>query len=215
LPSKIRSKIVNDGVLNSGRERIARNAIAVIAKKGYGNTSTRELAEACGMSEAAMYRYVGTKADILHLISDRMLGFGFRLKEFVDSLENKRKSEILCESWRYYVSLVDKEEDMVMVVHREIVNLSQKDRDHQMNLLAVYIFERIIRDGIEDGEFSCDDPELVAYMMWTLAHDWALKRWFLRRHINMEQYIEQFMKIFLRSLRVSADQAIATEEVPT
>jgi len=210
----IRSKILNDEVLNDGRERIARSVIPVIAKKGYGNTSTSELAEACGMSEAAMYRYVGTKADILHIISERMSGgFGFRLMKFVDSLGNKRKSEMLYDSWHYYVSLVDEEQDMVMIVHREIVNLDPEDRAYQKNLLAVAIFERIIRDGIEDGEFSCDDPKLVAYMMWTLAHDWALKRWFLRSHFDMEQYIERFMKVFLRSLRVSTDQVLVPREV--
>lgn len=165
------------------------------------------------MSEAAVYRYVGTKSDILHLISRRMLGFGSRLTRFVDSLGNKRKAEILYESWQYFVSLVDEEQDMVMIVHREIVNLNPKDRDYQKNLLAVDIFERIIRDGIEDGEFTCDDPKLVAYMMWTLAHDWALKRWFLRRHVNMEQYIERCMKIFLEALQVSANQKRTTEKV--
>jgi len=209
----IRSRIVNDGVLNDGREHIARSVIPVIAKKGYGNTSTSELAEACGMSEAAMYRYVGTKSDVLHIISKRMLGFGLRLKEFVDRMEDRRKSEILYESWQHYVSLVDEEQDMVMIVHREIVNLDPEDRAYQKNLLAVAIFERIIRDGIEDGEFSCDDPKLVAYMMWTFAHDWALKRWFLRGHFDMEQYIQRFMKIILRSLRVSTDQVLVPGEV--
>ena len=50
------------------REAILREAAALFAQQGYGSTSMNEVAQACGLSKAALYHYVRDKSDLLLLI---------------------------------------------------------------------------------------------------------------------------------------------------
>lgn len=48
--------------------RLLRGAVGLFAARGYGGTSTREIAESAGMSPAAMYVHFPTKAELLFQI---------------------------------------------------------------------------------------------------------------------------------------------------
>ncbi|MCK4259446.1 MAG: TetR/AcrR family transcriptional regulator [Halanaerobiales bacterium] len=50
------------------KSRILENAIEVVAKKGYSASSTKEIAEKAGISEATLFKYYGTKDELLNQI---------------------------------------------------------------------------------------------------------------------------------------------------
>lgn len=50
------------------RDAILRHAAALFATQGYGSTSMNEVAQACGLSKAALYHYVRDKSELLLLI---------------------------------------------------------------------------------------------------------------------------------------------------
>jgi AcrR family transcriptional regulator len=54
-------------------EEILRAAGEVFARRGYHQASTREIAQAAGLSLAGLYHYVGTKDELLFLVLDRAL----------------------------------------------------------------------------------------------------------------------------------------------
>jgi AcrR family transcriptional regulator len=201
----IRSSIVNDTLLGEGRERIARDAIKAFVKTGYASTTTRQIAEACGMSEGSLYRYVGSKSDILHLIGRTLITkIDQPLEEYAKELGDISRTEALRKCWQYYISRVNLDQDLVIVLNREIVSFGQEDRDELIGVdpLAMRVFERFLHEGIQSGEFVCNNQRLFAYDMWILAQEWALKRWLLRRQFTLEQYTELHLENFLRSLGV-------------
>jgi TetR/AcrR family transcriptional regulator len=51
------------------RDRILHQAAALFAEQGYGGTSMNEVAQACGVSKAALYHYVRDKSELLMLIA--------------------------------------------------------------------------------------------------------------------------------------------------
>jgi TetR/AcrR family transcriptional regulator len=51
------------------RDRILRQAAELFALQGYGGTSMNEVAQACGVSKAALYHYVRDKSELLILIA--------------------------------------------------------------------------------------------------------------------------------------------------
>ena len=57
------------------RTEIAENALKLFIRKGYLKTTTREIAQACGMSTGALYHYIGTKEDILSLLNKNTFSF--------------------------------------------------------------------------------------------------------------------------------------------
>ena len=64
----IRTRSNDEKLVQEKRHLIARRAIELFAEKGFKATTMRELAQACGMAQGAVYHYIGTKDDILHLI---------------------------------------------------------------------------------------------------------------------------------------------------
>ena len=165
------------------------------------------------MSEGSLYNYVGTKSDILHLIAQLLDRFGLEFREFMKGLKDISRTEVLCKCWRYYTSLVDREQDLIMISHRETVNFAPDDRANRtVEPMAIGIFEGILHEGVECGEFTCSHPKQIAYDMWTLAHDWALKRWLLKGYFTLEQYTEWHLENFLKLLGVSTEQLVTTKE---
>lgn len=51
------------------RERILRQAAELFARQGFSGTSMNEVAQACGVSKAALYHYVRDKSELLLLIA--------------------------------------------------------------------------------------------------------------------------------------------------
>ena len=51
------------------RERILHQAAELFAVQGYGGTTMNEVAQACGVSKAALYHYVRDKSELLTLIA--------------------------------------------------------------------------------------------------------------------------------------------------
>jgi len=56
------------------RERILSVAAEQFAERGYASTSIRDLADALGVTKAALYYHFGSKAEILHALVDQPIG---------------------------------------------------------------------------------------------------------------------------------------------
>jgi AcrR family transcriptional regulator len=56
------------------REEIVEQAMALFARKGFRGVRTKDLAEACGVSEALLYHFFASKADLYDAILERKIG---------------------------------------------------------------------------------------------------------------------------------------------
>lgn len=65
------------------REQILRSAAALFARRGYAGTSMNDVAEACGVSKAALYHYVRDKEALLAAIAG---GHIDRLRALVEAV---------------------------------------------------------------------------------------------------------------------------------
>jgi len=64
------------------------------------------------------------------------------------------------------------------------------------------IFEKLLKRGIEEGEFSIDDPKLIAHDIVVLGHAWAFRRWHLRKHWTFKTYVKEQTDAMLRTITV-------------
>jgi TetR/AcrR family transcriptional regulator, cholesterol catabolism regulator len=55
-------------------DRILRIAAAEIARRGFHNTSIRDISRATGVSVSGLYYYVGSKEELLYRIQDHCFG---------------------------------------------------------------------------------------------------------------------------------------------
>ena len=120
------------------RERILRQAAELFALHGYGGTSMNEVAQACGVSKAALYHYVRDKSELLMLIAlthvgrleqltaevlDRDLPAPERLRQlilrFVDEYAGSRhEHRVLTEDVKF---LEPEEQRRVLAAQRRVV----------------------------------------------------------------------------------------------
>jgi len=57
--------------------------------------------------------------------------------------------------------------------------------------------EKLLRWGVEAGEFKIDNPTVVAHNIIVLGHMWAIRRWFLRKCCTLEEYIREQAELIL------------------
>ncbi|MGD0661856.1 MAG: TetR/AcrR family transcriptional regulator [Syntrophorhabdales bacterium] len=63
----------NAKLIEDKHEQIVTRASKILFEKGFHPTTTRELAEACGMSMGQFYHYISSKDDVLYLLHKHMI----------------------------------------------------------------------------------------------------------------------------------------------
>lgn len=62
---QVPSNVKDPDKVRQRRAQIIRAAVQLFAEKGFHKTTTREIAQASGLSTGAVYEYVASKEDIL------------------------------------------------------------------------------------------------------------------------------------------------------
>ena len=154
------------------RARIMDTAEALFRRLGFAKTAVADIAADLKMSPANVYRFFPSKNAIIEAICQRCLG---ELEERAWAVARSRGSA------------ADRLERLVLEIlayHRE--NLLTDQRVNDMVLAAIelswgairahkehlrMVFEAILRDGIEGGEFDPVEPrETARLLMLSLVH---------------------------------------------
>ncbi len=204
-PKRIRTYSGDEALIEQRRSHIVEHSIRTFVKKGYARTSVNDILKACDMARGTMYHYVGSKDDIVYLI----IQYGTsRLKNLIDSLshevENLHASDAVRKAIQQYYQHCDEMQDIIMFATREMVYLSEKDRQEFLGgfMKGISFFEGLLERGIKDGEFKIDHPRALAHDIVARANTWATNRWFLRRNITLEEYVKDHTGLLLRAISV-------------
>jgi len=125
---RIRTYSKDENLVRERRKHIAYCAHKVFFEKGFKGTTMRQLAEACSMAPGALYRYIGSKSDILHLICINMSEAENNLEVILDGLGNVSATEALRQCIKFYFQGADATQDLIIFFNREIRNFSREDR---------------------------------------------------------------------------------------
>lgn len=193
-------------LVDKRRSEIVVCASTVFIRKGYDRTTMSELAKAFGMSKGGMYHYIGSKEDILYLI----LKFNAeKEQELFEAIGKKtvglRPTEALEKAIDADIDTVDEFQDMYLFINHVMPNLGSTERHWMFNdsERVVHYFEQLVREGIVEGEFRSDDPWFTASDIVVLCHQWANRRWILRKKFSLEAYKERVRGHALNMLRSS------------
>jgi AcrR family transcriptional regulator len=154
------------------RARIMETAETLFRRLGFAKTTVADIAGELKMSPANVYRFFSSKNAIIEAICQRCLG---ELEEKAWAVARSRGSaaerieRLVLETLTYHREnhLVDQRvNDMVLAA----IELSwQAIRAHKEHMRMV--FETILREGIESGEFEPLDPrETSRLLMISLVH---------------------------------------------
>jgi len=175
-------------------QQILRTAAALFYKNGYAQTTTRQIAQACGLSQSNLYYYVKSKEDFFDLFVEMTTrAFEEYDEEIRSQLPAISSTEALKLKIKEGLTLIDSIQDMMLFWYRESRTMGRRqlgqiiEQEYKSNELI----KKIIEAGCRAGEFKVADTGLAAYQILMLEHMWALKRWHLRKKYTLEQYIQR------------------------
>lgn len=203
MHSRVRTYSSDKSLVQARRMQIIQGATRLFVKKGYDRTSVREVAKACKMSMGALYHYVGSKEDILLLIIDQsMSDLAKSIEEFSQTIAALSPPEALCKFIDMYYRMVDKNQDITLFTYQETKNLEQRARRQVLDSAArdVGACEALLRRGIASGDFDIGNPTVMAHNIIVGAHMWAVRRWFLKERVTLDEYIREQTKYVLKAI---------------
>ncbi|MDP2919595.1 MAG: TetR/AcrR family transcriptional regulator [Dehalococcoidia bacterium] len=202
----VQSKSASNEYVEAQREHLIRTAIRLFTKKGYHNTTTRELATACNMSIGGIYYYIGAKEDIPHLVAQRMIALVDQTTaRLTAELEHFSPTEAFRRSIGIYYELVDHNRDYWRFMNAETKVFRKKDFDalYDVHLRKVEYFEKLFERGIQAGEFWVRHPALLARDVTTLFPAWVTRHWLLKgTYRSINEYARQQTELLLDAIRI-------------
>ena len=185
-------------------EKIILAALDIGRRKGFHSTTTRDLAEASGLSIGAIYNYVESKETLLRMI---LAGVDYAVESAIvpfDQGEQDDPALRLHGLIRRHIEVSDILQRWFAFAFLEVKAFDKDARDMvlQSELRNERLMADAISDGIAGGIFIDLPPLTLAGMIMPLLQDWYIKRWkFRKRGMTSAAYVE--------AVTASVDRAIA------
>jgi AcrR family transcriptional regulator len=215
MTRKIPTTIKDQELVAQRRSEIIDVATRLFLERGFHKTSIRDIARACPFNLASLYMYVTSKEDILFLVAQQLIEEKARAMATVEMLDDD-PAESFRTAFRSYCRIVHNYRPHIRLLYRELDVLSPERREIVMASLSTVtdVFEKIVRNGIENGVFSDVEPKLVALNALFLCHLWSMHARALRSIThNINEFFDMQSKIVLQGLLtrqpVPAKRAVA------
>jgi AcrR family transcriptional regulator len=211
---EVQTQIKNSELVRKKHLQIATGASKLFIKKGYFQTSIREISKATGLTMGNLYDYITEKGDVLYLVFDVFHSMWVNRLREEGVFEIEDPADQLKTALEKMFELVNEHRDMVLLMYTESKSLPK-------NFLKIILekesglvecFEKILRKGVEKGVFKIKDPFLSANIVVYLLSIYPLRGWNLRKHYKVDEInnrIIEFIKEFVcRNVIISTkDQA--------
>ncbi len=192
------TQIKNIELVRKKRLQIAMGASKLFIKKGYSQTSMREISKASGLTIGNLYDYITKKEDVLFLVFDVFHSIWVKRLEEEGVFDIEDPIEQLKTAIKKMLELVDEHRDMILLMYTESKSLPkyflriilEKERG------LVECFEKILKGGVEKGVFKVNDPFLLANIIVYLLSMEPLRGWNLKKLYKIgevNKYIEDFI----------------------
>lgn len=181
-------------------KQIVKTSASLFIKKGYYETTTRQIAEACGITSGTLYHYIKSKDDLLAMFADLLTAeFGKFNANMRKDLGKVPPEVALRNTVSGFVLLIDDIQDMALFWYEESKNLDPAHLQRMMDvdLEVTSLFRDIIELGRKSGRFNVKDPVVAAYSISLMCDMWALKRWYLHDLYTVDEFAIQCADIAL------------------
>ena len=198
------------------RQQFIDAALHLFSTKGFSGTTTKAIAEAVGVSEALLFRYFPTKADLYGAILQqkaRQSGFDARLETFRRQARRGDDGRLVHHVLRAIFDSYERDPDF------ERLMLYAALEGHELAAASRQLFGRpmfgLLRDYVvqrqQAGVFRAGDPSLLVFGLVALPayFSMAQRLWDFKLTSTSDQAAaDVFTEIVLDGLRVHADDLV-------
>lgn len=180
------------------RNEVRREALRLFAERGYAAVSMRDIGEAVGVRQGAIYNHFASKQDLL---ADLMTGHMETLIEALDEALDGLDGPVarLAAFVRFHVGYhIDKPDD-VFIAYMELRSLEPDHRTRLHTLRDRYeaVLRDILTEGAVHGLFRIPDVAVqtrAIIAMMTGVTVWYREGGRLGRHQTIESYVQMTMQ---------------------
>jgi AcrR family transcriptional regulator/NAD(P)-dependent dehydrogenase (short-subunit alcohol dehydrogenase family) len=197
----VRTKVRNKELVAKRREQIVLAAIKLFSRKGFHQTSLRELAEESGISHGNIYEYVGSKQDIFFLIHQFINNIAIqetnRIIEVVDDPLEKLRRMVKAE-----FQLMYEWSDAVLLLYQEthVLDPPRLKALLERERARVQLTEEVLKEGMDKGQLRNFNTRVAANLIKLMAETWVVKRWDLRGHIDRQEMEKAILDVAFNGL---------------
>lgn len=179
--------------MNRTKRRIFNTAVEMFAKKGYDSTSVEEITAIAGVAKGSLYYHFPKKEDIFDMLLEEGMkllknNIEIKTKDCTSALE-KIKAVILVQ-----IKVTVKFEDFLNVVFSQIWGEDSKNVKCKKAVFEyIKIIEKIIKEGIENGEFYEGDVEAIASGVFGVTCSSLIYRLKKNREVDVEKVYQGFI----------------------
>lgn len=181
-------------------QEIRQAALRLFREKGYHATSIQDLARAVGLQKASLYYYFSTKEELLAgIAAEAITRYTGSLEQIATGPGSAR--EKLQAAIRNHLVTLAAHRDLVTIYLRDSYALTPEQQEpvRREGRRYVELFERIIREGIETGDFASEDPKMAALAV-VGACNWFYTWFDEGGRLSPEAIAERFAATFLDGL---------------
>ena len=182
------------------RNEILEAAAQIFSQKGFHAASMQDIAAAVHLQKASLYYHVNSKQEILLDLLDQALDLLIdRLSEVVSQpLQPREKMRLAMRT--YLQALVDYK-DLASVLLLEYRSLEPEQYQRHLPRRDRFegLWRELIREGVAQGSFACDDPALAVRALLGVMN-WTITWYRADGPLEPSEIAEQFADLFLLGL---------------
>ncbi len=181
-------------------EEIHNVVTRLFAKKGYHNTSMREIARELSMNQSSLYHYFDSKEEILFtLINDAM-------DDALDTLEEICKTDLsprgkLNRVLSFYTHYYTGDQDRLRLLVNEQGNLG---KDYRRVLIKkerryVHLLRSILKALTDEGRMKPIPPSVATFAFFGMVH-YTIKWYDKDGPVKSDELADYFLEIFTKGI---------------
>jgi AcrR family transcriptional regulator len=139
-------------------------AMQMFTKKGVANTSVSDIVKAAGVAQGTFYLYFESRTDVINAVVDRMVdGMVDAIETSVQATETGAVDRLHAFRDALLAVMDDPASRELAEIYHRPENRAVHDRMAQrVAPRLVPIMESIVRQGVEEGVFTVDEPRTAA-----------------------------------------------------
>lgn len=203
LQRSVKTATKNLDLVRDRRDQLVRAAMQVFAKKGFHETTVRDIGRAAQLTQGTIYNYVRSKEDILFLVCDRVVtDYMDRVREALANEGDPQARLRAAAVGIVRVMLASREE--ILLLYHESHNLDS--RSLRVILARVDEFIKSFEQLLADAQIESSKPSrrLLANVLTYLPTIVALRGWALPQSLSQDEIVDELVAFMLRGIGVTS-----------
>ena len=189
-----------------GKQKILDTAEVLFTERGFKSVSIRDIAQACGVTNAALYYHFENKAALFSEVLDNHVA---RLSDYMRQAaleENETRAKLNATLSRYATLAAHRRSPMFLLRHKSEGIDKDKVHQHHSDLMQVILMpiEEILEQAIEAGELSSlPEDYSAASLLLGMLHGMSQHRRMCHQEGIQPEDVEVVVDVFWSGLQRS------------